>query len=93
MVDFSKYKSQEESQEEKKISKVQKSITPKKIDKKSLLQKKLDTEFSNINISQDDLWILYRLKFNKGTREKRSLLLPKFTEVFTRNLNEIKNKD
>ncbi|KKM14966.1 hypothetical protein LCGC14_1700830, partial [marine sediment metagenome] len=50
------------------------------------------TEFdiSNINISQDDLWLLYRLKFGKSTRNKRSILLPQFTEAFKRNLAKLK---
>ena len=59
-----------------------------------LLSKNLEqiTEFdiSNVDISQDDLWLLYRLKFGKGTRVKRSVLLPQFTEAFIRNLEKIK---
>lgn len=55
-----------------------------------LLSKSLERttgfDISNIHISQDDLWPLYRLKFGKGTRVKRSVLLPQFTEAFNRNL-------
>jgi len=50
------------------------------------------TEFdiSNVDISQDDLWLLYRLKFGKSTRNKRSILLPQFTEAFKKNLAKLK---
>ena len=72
--------------------------------KESLLEKKIDVQeekfidekikkeadWDNLNISQDDLWFLYRLKFGTGTRIKRSILLPKFTEAFDRNLIEMK---
>jgi len=50
------------------------------------LKKTSGSDISNVHISQDDLWLLYRLKFGKGTRAKRSVLLPKFTEAFNRNL-------
>ncbi len=46
----------------------------------------------NIHISQDDLWLLYRLKFGKGTRVKRSILLPEFTEAFNKNLAKMKSR-
>ncbi|KKN58634.1 hypothetical protein LCGC14_0550010 [marine sediment metagenome] len=59
-----------------------------------LLSKSLDRttgfDISNVDISQDDLWLLYRLKFGKGTRNKRSILLPQFTEAFKRNLAKMK---
>lgn len=59
-----------------------------------LLSKSLDKttgfDISNVNISQDDLWLLYRLKFGKSTRVKRKILLPQFTEAFTRNLAKMK---
>ena len=59
-----------------------------------LLDKSLErtTGFNipNIHISQDDLWLLYRLKFGKGTRIKRSILLPQFTEAFNKNLKKLK---
>ncbi|KKK40977.1 MAG: hypothetical protein Lokiarch_46810 [Candidatus Lokiarchaeum sp. GC14_75] len=32
------------------------------------------SDISNINITQDDLWLLYRLKFGKSTRTKRNVL-------------------
>ena len=73
-------------------------IQPKKLKIGSadldLLSKSLDRttgfDISNINISQDDLWLLYRLKFGKSTRTKRSVLLPQFTEAFIKNLNRMK---
>lgn len=59
-----------------------------------LLSKSLDRttgfDISNVDISQDDLWVLYRLKFGKSTRIKRSVLLPKFSEAFNRNLTKMK---
>ena len=74
-------------------------IQPKKLKIASaidLLSKSLDRttgfDISNIHISQDDLWLLYRLKFGTSTRNKRSELLPQFTEAFNRHLNEMKNK-
>jgi len=45
-----------------------------------------DVDWDKVSLSQDDLWFLFRLKFGIGTRIKRSELLPKFTEVFNRNL-------
>ncbi len=58
-----------------------------------LLSKSLDqttgVDISNVDISQDDLWLLYRLKFGKGTRVKRSVLLPQFTEAFKKNLAKL----
>ena len=60
-----------------------------------LLGKNLDRtigfDISNVNISQDDLWLLYRLKFGTSTRNKRSVLLPQFTEAFKKNLAKMKN--
>ena len=50
---------------------------------------KIEADWDNLTLSQDDLWFLYRLKFGKGTREKRSFLLPRFEKVFVRNYNEI----
>ena len=47
-------------------------------------------DISNVHISQDDLWLLYRLKFGTSTRNKRSVLLPQFTEEFNKNLKEMK---
>jgi len=68
-------------------------VKPKKLKIGSgldLLSKSLDRttgfDISNIHISQDDLWLLYRLKFGTSTRNKRSVLLPQFTEAFNRNL-------
>jgi len=59
-----------------------------------LLSKNLERttgfDISNVRFSQDDLWLLYRLKFGKGTRVKRNALLPQFTEAFNRNLNKMK---
>ncbi len=59
-----------------------------------LLSKSLDRttgfDISNIHISQDDLWLLYRLKFGTSTRNKRSVLLPQFAEAFNKNLKELK---
>ncbi|GAH49785.1 unnamed protein product, partial [marine sediment metagenome] len=54
------------------------------------LEQTIGFDISNVNISQDDLWLLYRLKFGKGTRTKRSVLLPQFTEAFIKNLNKMK---
>jgi len=57
------------------------------------LAKKINTirkdtpNFGNMQKTQDDLWILYRLKFGKGTRIKINELLPKFTQTFNKNLN------
>ena len=68
--------SKEKSLPEKKISK------PRKIEITTLLESEKEVNWDNLNISQDDLWFLYRLKFGKGTRDKRSVLLPKFTKVF-----------
>ena len=73
-------------------------IQPKKLKIGStglkLLSKSLDRttgfDISNINISQDDLWLLYRLKFGTSTRVKRSVLLPQFTEAFKKNLAKLK---
>lgn len=90
MVDFSKYKISDVSQEEKKISKVQKPIKHKETEKKLLPKMDREVNWDNLNINQDDLWFLYRLKFGKGTRIKRRELLPKFTYVFIKNLNELK---
>ncbi len=71
-------------QEERKISK------PQKIEIMTSLEIKKESDWDNLNISQDDLWFLYRLKFGKGTRIKRSKLLPKFAEAFNRELNEMR---
>ena len=60
------------------------------IPKKKLPKIREDIDFSNMTITQDDLWFLFRLKTGEGTRVKRSILLPKFSEVFNRNLNESK---
>lgn len=46
-------------------------------------------DIPNAHITQDELWLLYRLKFGKGTRTKRSVLLPQFTEAFKKNLKEM----
>ena len=54
------------------------------------LEQTIGFDISNVKISQDDLWLLYRLKFGKGTRVKRSVLLPQFTEAFIKNLNKMK---
>jgi len=56
------------------------------------LEQTIGFDISNVNISQDDLWLLYRLKFGKGTRVKRSVLLPQFTEAFKKNLEKMKKK-
>jgi len=48
-----------------------------------------EVDFLTLEISQDDLWLLYRQKFGKGTRIKRSELLPKFAEVFKRELRNL----
>jgi hypothetical protein len=61
----------------------------KKIEK----AKKEIPDFETMQITQDDLWILYKLKFGKGTRVKRSELLPKFTEVFSRNIEKMNKKE
>jgi len=59
-----------------------------------LLSKPLDRttgfDIPNIHISQDDLWFLYKLKFGKGTKNKRSALLPQFTEAFIKNLSKMR---
>lgn len=64
----------------------------KKIEKisKKLPKIREDVDFSNMTITQDDLWCLYTVKFGKGTRDKRAILLPKFSEVFNKNLNEMR---
>lgn len=80
-----KFKKKESLPEVKKIE-VQEAKKISIIDEK--IEKEID--WDDINISQDDLWFLYRLKFGKGTRIKRSILLPKFKEVFIRNFNELK---
>ncbi|MBA7536475.1 hypothetical protein ES705_28739 [subsurface metagenome] len=98
MVDFSKFQAKKEVQEEKKIdSLIEPQIQPKKLIISSdldLLDKSLEQtigfDISNVNISQDYLWLLYRLKFGKGTRVKRSVLLPQFTEAFKKNLEKMK---
>ncbi len=72
----------------------QKIIPERKIDLKILdesLERTTGFNIPNIHISQDDLWLLYRLKFGKGTRAKRSVLLPQFTEAFSKNLKELKD--
>ena len=51
---------------------------------------KEDVDFLNMRITQDDLWFLFKFKTGKGTRDKRSILLPKFSEIFNRNLNEMR---
>ena len=56
------------------------------------LEQTIGFDISNVKISQDDLWLLYRLKFGKGTRVKRSVLLPQFTEAFKKNLEKMKKK-
>ena len=61
-----------------------------KIHKEKLPRIKEDIDFSNMTITQDDLWFLYKFKIGKGTRNKRTILLPKFSEVFSRNLNEMR---
>ena len=71
-------------QEEKKV-KIKESIPKEKLPK---IREGID--FSNMTITQDDLWFLYRLKIGEGTRNKRTILLPKFTEVFNKNLNEMR---
>jgi len=87
--------SQEEiSQEEKKIE-IKKTLPERMIDFKILdesLERTAGFNIPNIHISQDDLWLLYRLKFGKGTRVKRSVLLPQFTEAFNKNLKKLKSE-
>jgi len=98
-----KYDSQEIKSEKKPHEKISPEIErldeqPKKLKIGStdldLLSKNLERtagfDISNINITQDDLWLLYRLKFGKGTRNKRSVLLPQFTEAFKKNLAKLK---
>ena len=101
-----KLKEQQEIKVEKTLEKSQeKKIFPERLNESQvqpkkwkidldLLNKSLDRttgfDISNIHISQDDLWILFRLKFGKGTRAKRSVLLPKFTDAFNKNLKEMK---
>jgi len=83
---------------EKIDSLIESEIKPKKLKIGSvdldLLSKSLEKttgfDISNVDISQDDLWLLYRLKFGKGSRTKRSVLLPQFTEAFNRNLEKMK---
>ena len=81
----------------KKLEESKKEIIPKNSTEKSWNSKKTrdksinetNVDFSNMKITQDDLWFLYRLKTGKGTRLPRKDLLPKFTEVFNINLNKI----
>lgn len=74
---------------EKALKKIEESEKVK-IHKEKLPKIKEDIDFSNMTITQDDLWFLYRLKIGEGTRNKRTILLPKFSEVFNRNLNEMR---
>jgi len=97
LVDFSKYKTLEKSQEEKpniipsESDEIDLKIRSLELDSTIELEPKIsETDFSNMTISQDDLWFLYRLKFGKGTRKTRSALLPKFTDAFNKNLKEIR---
>lgn len=74
--------------EEKRIKPITKpkkilSMFPQKISDKS----KKD-EFSEMTISQDDLWFLYKIKTGKGTRMKKKELLPKFMAVFEREVQK-----
>ncbi len=92
MVDFSKFQKKESPQEEI-LPEEQKILPERKIDLKILdesLERTTGFDIPNIHISQDDLWLLYRLKFGKGTRVKRSILLPEFTEAFDKNLKELR---
>lgn len=52
--------------------------------------KKEIPDFETMQITQDDLWILYRLKFGRGTRQSKKDLLPIFTKIFNRNLTNMK---
>ncbi|HDZ18121.1 hypothetical protein LCGC14_1110470 [marine sediment metagenome] len=54
--------------------------------------KKSEINFKDMTITQDDLWNLYKFKTGKGTRDSRSKLLSKFTEVFNKNLEKLKEK-
>ena len=47
-----------------------------------------EIDFSTANITQDDLWFLYRMKFGKYTRETKAKLLPKFAKLFKKELNK-----
>jgi len=92
LVDFSKFQKKESPQEEI-LPEEQKILPERKIDLKILdesLERTTGFDIPNIHISQDDLWLLYRLKFGKGTRVKRSILLPEFTEAFDKNLKELR---
>ena len=82
---------------EKALKKIEESkkldeIEVEKIPKEKLPKIREGIDFSNMTITQDDLWFLYRLKIGEGTRDKRTILLPKFSEVFSRNLNEMRKK-
>lgn len=73
---------------------IEKHIEEQKKEKQTLANWKPETKltFDDIGITQDDLWMLYRLKFHKSTRRKRAELLPKFVEVFNRDFKKLKKK-
>lgn len=86
-IDFSKY------QKEPVVEKSEKSVEIKNIPTKKKPKKPkepLDILFKDMTITQDDLWFLYRLKVGTGTRVSKKRLLPKFTEVFNKNLKKLK---
>ncbi|MBA7534693.1 hypothetical protein ES705_26942 [subsurface metagenome] len=85
-------KMKEEQEQKLKDQEEKKKITPVVKSKKVKItpEIKKESDWDNLTISQDELWFLYRLKFGKGTREKRSVLLPQFKDVFVRNFNEMR---
>ena len=90
-----KLKEQQEIKSQEEIPPEEVKKIPKKFEIKKNSPEKIDSlieshDISNVHISQDDLWLLYRLKFGKGTRNKRSVLLPQFTEAFKKNLAKLK---
>jgi len=43
-------------------------------------------DFKNIKITQDDMWFLHKYFTQKGTRESKFELIPKFIELLKKNL-------
>ncbi|MBA7603906.1 hypothetical protein ES703_11024 [subsurface metagenome] len=77
----------------KKKQESQKIITPevkiqeeKKIIESEIGKTKVKIAFSEIKLTQDDLWAFHRFLTRKTTRELKKELIPKFIELFKKNL-------
>lgn len=47
---------------------------------------KVKIDFLEIKLTQDDTWFIYKYLTHKGTRKPKRELIPKFIELFKKNL-------